>query len=140
MRTATTLIDSMGFPELARDISYGRYPDANDTGSSSAPPRPGAANQAGYVGLVGEIEFSQKHGFYNEPFSVTLTTDTPDAAIYYTLDGDLPGQMVGRNLSGTLYAGPISISKTTCLRAVAIRQGWKPSAVTRRPTSSSAMW
>ncbi len=126
----TTLIDSMSFPEQARDISYGRYPDANDTWQFFGVATPGAANQAGFLGVVGEVQFSQKHGFYNEPVSVALTTETPDAAIYYTLNGDTPGQMVGRNLSGTLYAGPLTISKTSCLRAVAIRQEWKPSAVT----------
>jgi len=124
-----TLIDSMSFPELARDISYGRYPDANDGWQFFGVPTPGAANQAGYLGVVGGIESSHEHGFYAEPFSVTLTTDTPDTAIYYTLNGDLPGQISGRNPSGTLYAGPVNISRTTCLRAVAIRQGWKPSTV-----------
>jgi len=125
----TTLIDSVGFPELARDISYGRYPDANDAWQFFGVPTPGAANQPGYLGIVDGIKFSQEHGFYAELFSVTLATDTPDATIYYTLNGDLPGQMSGRNPSGTPYTGPISISKTTCLRAAAVRQGWKPSAV-----------
>ena len=125
----TTLIDCMSFPEQVRDISYGRYPDANDTWQFFGTPTPGATNQAGYLGVVVEPVFSQAHGFYSEPFTVTLTTDTPEAAIYYTVNGDLPGQMSGRNPSGTPYAGPISISKTTCLRAAAVRPGWRPSAV-----------
>ena len=41
----------------------------------------------------------------------------------------MPGQTKTPALSGTLYTGPIPIQKTTCLRAVAVREGWKPSAV-----------
>ena len=125
----TTLIDSMSFPEQTRDVSYGRYPDANDLWQFFGTPTPGAANRPGYLGAVAELQISQPHGFYNAPFAVTLATETPDAAIYYTLNGDLPGQATGRGLSGTPYTDPINISKTTCLRAVATRQGWKPSAV-----------
>ncbi len=125
----TTLIDSVSFPELTRDISYSRYPDANDNWQFSGTPTPGAANTAGYRGVVGGLEFSHKRGFYTQPFSVTLTAETPDATIYYTLNGDVPGQMVGRTLTGTRYTNPITISKTTCLRAVASIEGWKPSAI-----------
>jgi hypothetical protein len=140
-----TLIDSMAFPELPADVSYGRYPDAGGDLRYFVPATPGAANQAGYEGLVGRIEFSQEHGFCNEPFSLELSTETSGASVYYSLDGELPGQVQtsatpagGRNVpgpvkaptvSGTLYTGPISVDKTTCLRAVAIREGWKPSAV-----------
>ncbi|HSW02858.1 MAG TPA: chitobiase/beta-hexosaminidase C-terminal domain-containing protein [Sedimentisphaerales bacterium] len=140
-----TLIDSLVFPKLAEDLSYGRQPDGGDDLRYFAPATPGAANQAGYEGLVDEIAFSQGHGFCSEPFALELLTKTPDATIYYSLDGELPGQVQtsaipagGRNVpgpvkaptvSGTLYTGPIPIDKTTCLRAVAIRDGWKPSAV-----------
>jgi len=125
-----TVIDSMTFPELTSNVSYGRYPDANDGWQYFGVATPGAKNDGAYAGLVGEVEFSHKRGFYSEPFSLTLTVDTPDAKIYYTLNGDAPGQVAGRNPTGTLYAGPITINKTTCLRATAVRQGWKPSAVT----------
>lgn len=140
-----TLIDTLAFPELATDTSYGRSPDGGDDLRYFVASTPGAPNQGGYVGLVAEIEFSHGHGFHNEPFSVTLATDTPDATIYYTLDGELPGQVQtppsgppGRvvpgqpkppAVSGTLYTAPIRIDKTTCLRAAAIRDGWKPSAI-----------
>ncbi|MBN1510125.1 MAG: lamin tail domain-containing protein [Sedimentisphaerales bacterium] len=126
---SVTLVDGVSFPALSPDISYARYPDANDGWQFCGAPTPGAANQAGYLGVVAELQCSQKHGFHSEPFSVTLSTDTPDAKIYYSLNGDLPGQLGARSVSGTLYASPISISKTTCLRATAIKSGWKSSAV-----------
>ncbi len=87
-----TLIDSMAFPELPADVSYGRSPDAGDDLRYFVAPTPGAANQEGYEGLVGQIEFSQERGFCDEPFSLTLSTDTPEATIYYSLDYELPGQ------------------------------------------------
>jgi len=140
-----TLIDSLTFPELPADVSYGRAPDGGDDLRYFVAATPGAKNQGGYVGLVAQIEFSHGHGFHNEPFSVTLTTETPEATIYYTLDGELPGQVQtptsttpGRVapgqtkppvVSGTLYTAPIRIEKTTCLRVAAIREDWKPSAV-----------
>jgi hypothetical protein len=49
--------------------------------------------------------------------------------IYYTLDGELPGQKKDRLISGRVYTGLVVIDKTTCLRAVALREDWKPSAV-----------
>jgi hypothetical protein len=127
-----TLIDSVTFPQLPTDLSYGRWPDAGDQWQFFVTATPGAANQEGYAGLVGEIEFSHEHGFYSEPFSLTLANETPEAMIYYTLDGELPGQAQARAVSGTIYAGPIQIAKTTCLRAVALRKGWKPSVVYTR--------
>lgn len=140
-----TLVDAMAFPKLSADVSYGRRPDAGNELRYFVPATPGAANQGGYEGLVGEITFSRGHGFCDAPFPLELSCETSEATIYYSLDGELPGQVQtsatpsgGRNVpgqvktptvSGTLYTGPISIDKTTCLRAVAIREGWKPSAV-----------
>jgi hypothetical protein len=124
-----TLIDDLVFPELPADISFGRSPDAGIDLRYFAAPTPGTANQEGYEGLVGKVEVSRKRGFCGEPFFLTLSTDTPGATIYYSLDYELPGQIAARKVTGTVYADPIPVAKTTCLRAVAIRQGWKPSAV-----------
>ena len=125
----TTLIDSMTFPTLGCDVSYGRSVDGAGQWRFFTTATPGVANQGGYEAAIGKIEFSHEHGFYEEPFSVTLAADTPEVTIYYTLDGETPGQAQGQGITGTVYAGPISIEKTTCLRAAAIKEGLKPSAV-----------
>jgi len=125
----STLIDAMAYPALGRDLSYGRYPDADEQWRFFAVPTPAAQNEGAYAGVVGEVEISHEHGFYHEPFSVTLAVDDPEATIYYSLDGDTPGQKQGRFVSGTVYAGPLRIEGTTCLRTVATKQGWKPSTV-----------
>jgi hypothetical protein len=124
-----TLVDSISFPEQTADISYGHDPEANGQIRFFATPTPGARNNGAYLGQVEEPEFSHKRGFYDSPFYLTLATETKDAVIYYTLDGSEPYEFKGRFPNGTIYAGPISISRNTCLRARAIKQGWKPSAI-----------
>jgi hypothetical protein len=130
----STLIDIVIFLDQTTDISYGRYPDANDVWRFISEPTPGAENSGGYLGLVAEPEFSHGHGFYTEAFSVTIATETKDAEIYYTLDGREPYDTsgVGRHPGGIVYTDPIPITKTTHLRVKAIKPGWKPSNIETR--------
>jgi hypothetical protein len=121
-----TLIDGVTYPALTSDIPYGRYLDAHDEWRHIAVPTPGAANEGAFEGVVAKLEFSHEHGFYNEPISVIVTTETPDVIIYYSLDGDEPGNTKGRGISGQVYNGPLTIERTSCLRAIARRENWKP--------------
>ncbi|NIS82052.1 MAG: hypothetical protein GTO14_18015, partial [Anaerolineales bacterium] len=83
-----------------------------------------------YQGVVEDVEFSHERGFYDTPFSLTLATETKDAVIYYTLDGSEPYQVSSRGgYSGTIYTRPITINKTTCLRAKAVKPGWESSDI-----------
>ncbi len=127
----STLIDSVAFGDQTTDISYGRYPDANDNWRFFGLPSPGRQNIDAYLGEVADTKFSRNRGFYDTPFSVTITTETEDAVIYYTLDGTEPHQSAhsGRFSGGMVYTNPIAINKTTCLRVKAIKQGWKPTNV-----------
>jgi hypothetical protein len=120
-----TLIDSIAFGQQATDISYGRYPDAGATLQFMATPTPGGRNNSGYLGFVDEPTFSHNRGFYSAPFSVTITTETAGAVIYYTIDGSEPYNSTLSSPTGLVYNGPIPISTTTCLRAVAFKSGWK---------------
>jgi len=122
-----TMIDSVVFGEQTGDISYGRYPEGTDNWRFFGSPSPAAENIGVYEGFVAEVEFSRNGGLYNEPFSVTLATETEDTIIYYTLDGSDPYELGSRFRKGTVYRGPISVSRTTYLKAVAIKTGWKPS-------------
>jgi hypothetical protein len=87
-------------------------------------PTPGAPNGAGISGLVTEVDFSPKRGFYETPFDLALSTDTPGATIRYTTDGSPPTPA-----HGIPYAGPIHIDRTTILRAAAFLDGWRASRV-----------
>jgi CotH kinase protein/Chitobiase/beta-hexosaminidase C-terminal domain/Lamin Tail Domain len=127
-----TLIDTIDFGAQETDISYGRLPDGADAWQALASPTAGAANVAVYEGFVAEPEFGTEHGFYTDEIQVALTTETEGATIYYTTDGSIPYEMGGRFRNGKIYTEPISIDETTCLRARAIRTGWRSSATTTR--------
>ncbi len=122
-----SMIDSVVFGEQTGDISYGRYPDGTDNWRFFGSPSPAAENIGLYEGFVAEVQFSRQGGLYIEPLSITLATETEDAIIYYTLDGSEPYALGSRSREGTVYMGPISVNRTTYLRAVAIKTGWKPS-------------
>jgi uncharacterized protein with FMN-binding domain len=75
--------------------------------------------------------------FNNGPISITLATETPDAVIYYTLDGSIPAAK-----NGTLYAGPFDLTfdktKNTDYRgfvrvqAIALKADYPTSAMASR--------
>ncbi|MFO8000087.1 MAG: CotH kinase family protein [Marinilabilia sp.] len=87
--------------EIPADVSYGLE---NDDGPLVyfENPTPGELNQTtGYSEIITETpEFSETGGFYESSFELALTTDDPDAEIYYTLDGSLPDV---DHLDGTSY-------------------------------------
>ncbi|MHC4745382.1 MAG: CotH kinase family protein, partial [Planctomycetota bacterium] len=123
------LVDSIEFPDQETDVSYGRFPDGSKAWRYFATPSPGWANTGAYAGFVSDVEFSAERGFYDSPISVTIACDTEDAMILYSIDGTEPGLPDGRGLTGIPYTGAIDITGTTCLRAVAIKTGWKSSRV-----------
>jgi len=62
-------------------------------------------------------------GGYTTIQSVSITDSTAGAAIYYTTDGTTP------TAASTLYAGPIAVSVSETIEAVAVVNGFAPSAV-----------
>jgi hypothetical protein len=125
----STLIDGITFGEQTTDVSYGRFPDAADNWRLFDSPTPGAENNGGYIGEVPPLAFSHKRSFYDTPFTVTIATETEGASIFYTLDGSTPYDTEMNAPRGRYYTGPITISSTTCLRSIAVKNGWKPSTV-----------
>ena len=68
--------------------------------------------------------FSPGTGSYTSTQSVTITDATPGVTIYYTTNGTTP------TTSSTIYkAGPIMVSNSETLRAIAIATNYSPSAV-----------
>ena len=88
-------------------------------------PTPGVGNDSGLLGTVEEVKFSVEHGFYANAFSLKMSCNDPYASIYYTVNGSTPSAS-----NGTLYTGAITVSKTTVLRAVAVKNGYADSAPT----------
>ncbi|MHA7985544.1 chitobiase/beta-hexosaminidase C-terminal domain-containing protein [Rathayibacter sp. CAU 1779] len=57
-------------------------------------------------------------GVYKDAQKVTLQTTTPSSVIYYTTDGSSASAT-----NGTLYSGPITVSKSETLDAIAFSDG-----------------
>jgi len=125
-----TLVDSVAFGPQSADVSFGRYPDGGPEWGFMATPTPGASNQEAFAGCVANVAFSVAHGFYDQPFTVVLATATENAQIWYTLDGRFPSPPKNGRSATTRYDRPIEIKTTTCIRAIAVKPGWKESAVT----------
>ena len=87
-------------------------------------PTPGVFNGLGFDGFVADTRFSQDRGFYETNISCVIATATAGATIKYTVNGSVPSAT-----NGFTYTGPILITNTTTLRAVAIRSGLVPSDV-----------
>ena len=85
---------------------------------------PGSFNGSTFAGFVLDTVFSVDRGFYDDPFQVEITTSTPDATIRWTTDGSDPTAS-----RGTVYTGPIDISKTTVLRAAAFKTDLVPTNI-----------
>jgi len=90
----------------------------------------GAAYQVNVYGLtngapvVAAPVVSPAGGMFLRSQTVTMSSATPSAAIYYTLDGSLP------TTASTLYTGPITLTSDTTVRALASASGFLQSSVT----------
>ena len=72
---------------------------------------------------VAKPTFSVAGGNYTEAQSVEISCETAGASIYYTLDGTEP------SAESTPYDGAITISQTTTLKAIAMKDGMDDSYV-----------
>lgn len=74
--------------------------------------------------VAAQPTFSMPTGLYTSPFSLTMSSATPNASIYYTIDGSTP------TTSSTLYTAPITIDQTTTVKAIAAAAGYSNSFMT----------
>jgi hypothetical protein len=116
-----------GYAALGNDESYGMTVlPGEDTlvGSLLAEPTPGQSNAAAVVS--GKPVFSTPGGLFTSSVSVEITAADPQCQIRYTLDGSIPSS------TSMLYTGPMTISKTTCIRAAAFREKYIQSKTSTR--------
>lgn len=73
--------------------------------------------------VVADPVFSPTTETFDSSASVTLSTATAGADIYYTTNGDAP------TTSSTKYTSAITVSSTTTLKAIAVKDGFVNSAV-----------
>lgn len=69
------------------------------------------------------------HDFDDVTGILTLTSPTPDATIYYTLDGGYPHPSNPNGFTVTQYTGPITISGEVLVRAACFKEAHIPSNV-----------
>jgi hypothetical protein len=67
--------------------------------------------------------FSPAGGTYTAAQSVTISTTTPGATIYYTTDDSTP------TTASAVYGGPVGVSASATLKAIASAPGYTASAV-----------
>jgi uncharacterized protein len=72
---------------------------------------------------VEEVKSSVEGQVVSKGTQVTLSTATPDAAIYYTVDGSNPTEY------STLYSAPITINEDVTIKALAVKDGLKDSSI-----------
>ena len=113
---ATTLVKGWPvFPAVPEYWSYGLKPPGS--GGVYAPfqiPTPDAANTTTAGAPAGNVVFSIPSKTFTAGVSLTLTTASPTAAIYYTTDRSVP------TAASLLYSSPLTLSTTTMIRARAI--------------------
>ncbi len=118
-----TLVDSISFEDMFTDISYGRYPDGIDNWFNMTA-TPGSTNT---IGMAGAVWFSHPEGTFVSNFNLGLTTESPTADIYYTVDRSEPTN------GKTLYTGPFTVSSTTWVRARAYESGLVAGPIISKP-------
>lgn len=108
--------DTIRAEQEARDANLRANQQLMDAAAAAVtantnPPPPNSAS----VRVTRTPKFSPKAGtFKGIPPQVEITVATKGAAIYYTTDGSTPTPTSAR------YTGPITISRTTTLKAMAV--------------------
>lgn len=133
------LVDKITYPTLNNgNISYARTVDGGNEWSLMAYPTPKTTNAKGFPATqqADQPLFSEPGGFINSPKQITLTSKTPGALIYYTLNGDEPFDPATQVTDAAkmltnkafLYTGPIAITNGV-IRAKVYATGYLPSTV-----------
>ena len=97
-------------------------------------PTPGRPNTTSSVsGVVQQVTSSHPHGFYDEPFDLTLSAPTVGSTLIYTTNGSVPtldnGTVVTPTSAESTASVTLRIDQTVNVRAAAFRDDWQTSKV-----------
>ena len=110
---------SPSYPPQAPDVSFGFA--GGGTPQPMTQPTPGAPNV--FSPPVAPVTFAPASGIFTGTLNVTLASTAPGAAIWYTLDGSTP-----QPASSFRYEGPLTLTTSTRLKAVAAAAGFTSAA------------
>ena len=116
-----------GYPALGNDESYGMTVLPGEDiliASLLSKPTPGQDNAAAVVS--DKPTYSRPSGLFTASFPVEISVSDPSCRIRYTLDGSIPSS------TSTLYTGPLTIARTTCIRAAAFKDKYLPGKTSTR--------
>lgn len=115
---------AVGMPNSFHGLSFGPSPSEPQPLSYPTPLKPNAPTATGFTDSV---VCSQTSCLYDTELTVALTCTTPTSVIRYTTDGSIPDLDTGE-----VYQQPITIDRTTIIRARAFRSDWVSSSVLTR--------
>ena len=113
-----SILDSISFPSLPQNVSYGRATDADSSWVYFGEYSPNASNSGNSLYLNADVNFSIDGGFYPIGTTLSMSSTDPTADIRYTTDGSIP------TLSSTLYNNPIALNQTAIVKAGAFKTGF----------------
>jgi hypothetical protein len=128
LQAGANVLAIQGLNQSAADFDFLILPELVEYKASAltnmyfANPTPGGLNNSGFIAFVADTKFSPNRGFYDSPFSLSITSATANATIIYTTNGSVPSLT-----NGTVYSTPLPISRTTVIRAAAFKNGFQPS-------------
>ncbi len=85
-------------------------------------------------GATADPVFLPPSGTFADTMDVVIFSPTIGATIGYTLDGTTPSES-----NGTVYSGPITLTQTTTIQAIAFATGFEPSDVVSQTFTRTAV-
>jgi hypothetical protein len=126
--SSSVLSEFTAYPPQRTDISYGVSPGGGE--GYFQVPTPGGQNATALAGFVADTAFDVDRGFFEEHFTVVITTPTPGVTVVHTLDGSEPSMENGFVTPPATADSPgvarVSVEHSTVLRAAAFKDGLMP--------------
>ena len=118
-----TLAETMIYVRLKAGLEVGSYSGNATIISGDITKTIALSGTVDALPVAATPTFSPVAGTYMTEQSVTISCETANAAIYYTLDGSDPTE------NSTLYSAPITVSETTTIKAIAVASGYDNSTI-----------
>ena len=123
VRSDGSIAQEFTFGNQRHDVSFGL---SGSTNLFLPIPTPGASNAPGVIGIVADTKFTPNRGFFSNAFTLSITSATPGAQIWFTLNGNVPAPGAAAAMP---YTNSFVISNTTTIRAAAFLSDFLPTDV-----------